>query len=194
MARPLPPQPVARRQLKAPDIGLDPGQVGARHLSNAGHAQLLLLALLGVHEVATRIGVGMGTAPGYPRPLRRRPGPEQAKIKGAAVRGLEVVDPLEAGAAQAPAQGHPGTHPKGRRAGVDPHLVEPTAGLGERGARRRRQERDVSICGICMVPADGREGTDGLRKIAECTELDDEDTGRRRLDHQAGDSIDSTSL
>ena len=61
------------RQVEALDVARSPGKIGRRHAFDAGDAQLLGLAVDGVHRSRAGIGMGMRGAAGDARPLRRAP-------------------------------------------------------------------------------------------------------------------------
>jgi len=92
---PTPTEPCAGASLDGPV------DVGGGHVRDAGHAQLFRLAFDAVLKIAFGICVGVRRARRDAGPLRIGAGEEEAEIKAAAVRGLQVVDPREAFASQA---------------------------------------------------------------------------------------------
>ena len=83
----------ARRQGEAPDIGIQPAKLGRREMTDPGHCQLFPLAFDRVHEIAPRIGMGVGSAGGDAGPFGAAP--DQPAIAGRPGRGLQIINPVK---------------------------------------------------------------------------------------------------
>src|SRR5437879_4132654 len=84
------------RESEAGDVCSRPGQIGRRHLGDARSGELAALAIDGVAAVARGIGVGMRAAARDARPLRPVAARQELEVAAAAMRGLQIVDALEA--------------------------------------------------------------------------------------------------
>ena len=147
-----------------------------RRRVDAGHQELLGLAVDRVLGVAAEIGVRVRGTPGDPRPLRQ-PGAQQPGIKCGTRRGLQIVDAIETAPSKPLAQGQPAGQRERPGPLVDQHLVEEAELLGKPGERAGCQQAEPVAL---VVMADRREGPERLNEIAERTEPDDEDAARLR--------------
>src|SRR5438128_2251162 len=77
-----------------------------------------------VAPVSLPIGMRVGTAPHDPGPFRHSPRPEQPGKHAGPVRGLKIVDPVEAAAPQHPAERNPATEIERLWTPVDQNIVE----------------------------------------------------------------------
>src|SRR5215472_4898063 len=101
---------------------------------------------------------------------------EQPRVKARTIRGLKIIDAVEAAAAQDPAKRSPAADLEKPRAGIDDDFVKETTLLRECGECTGRQQSNL-VRG--MVLPDGCRRSKRLDKISERAQLDDENLARR---------------
>src|SRR5882724_2058269 len=84
-------------------------------------------------RMAPEIGVGVGAVPGDPGPFRSMTRQKQPRVKARAIRGLEIVNPIEGAIAQGAAQRKPSGNVERPGTAIDGDFVKKTALLPEAG-------------------------------------------------------------
>src|SRR5207253_9674734 len=121
----------------------------------------------------------VGAVPGNPGPFRPLTRQKQPRVVTRAIRGLEIVNPIEGAIAQSAAQREPSRNVERPGSAIDGDVVEKSA-LLPKGSKFGGGKQGNLVGGV--VPPDRRRRPERLDKIAKGAELDDKDLAplRRR--------------